>query len=71
MERKDGFYWVKFNNSWIVAEWISNKWTFCFDTNTYEDNELNEIDENIIQIDNYNITLNKLKQAIDKSVIIE
>lgn len=24
--RKNGFYWVKYNSNWIVAEWDDDSW---------------------------------------------
>lgn len=29
MSRTEGFYWVKFDNTWVITEWVDDKWVSC------------------------------------------
>lgn len=49
MKREQGFYWVKFNFKWEVAEWFtfmsSNHWLRAGSENTWSDKNFDEINE--------------------------
>lgn len=46
MHREIGWYWVRINrDNWYIMIWNGFNWLDNF-SNTYEDNELEEIDEN-------------------------
>lgn len=49
--REKGFYWVKFNNEWVIAEYTidSNNignWILTFENKLYTDAFFQEINEN-------------------------
>ena len=53
--RTEGYYWVKFNNEWIIAQWIiaipdngSQHKEWFVDGVFHTDSDLDEIDENRI-----------------------
>lgn len=49
MKRKEGFYWVKINETgWIIAEFDSNSWVLCGTDFFYSDHDFIQIDENRI-----------------------
>jgi hypothetical protein len=44
--RPNGFYWVKFQSKWIVAEWYEHSsWFLCGDPAIYSDKDFEEIGE--------------------------
>jgi hypothetical protein len=45
--RQSGYYWVKHNGKWIIAEYAAtwNGWWMPGEPNIYENGEFNEIDE--------------------------
>lgn len=49
MERVEGFYWVKYEGEWIIAEYDMNEWYKTGVENFYEDSHLDEIDERRIE----------------------
>ena len=49
--REPGYYWVKFLNSWTVAEFLGFHWMVIFSTQVFFDREFNEIDERKIEGD--------------------
>ena len=50
MERKSGFYWVKLDGEWIVAEWDSkfNWWDITGWDDSLRDSDFDKINENRI-----------------------
>lgn len=42
--RKDGYYFVKLNDGWTIANWSDNSWTFVGNDETFYD------DSGILQI---------------------
>ena len=46
-EREDGFYWVKFNDEWVVAEWVQvcAMWFVTQETYGFPNLCMEEIDE--------------------------
>lgn len=47
-KRKDGFYWVKFNNKWTISEFINKSWSLIGRAYCVFDSFFQEIDENKI-----------------------
>ncbi len=47
MERKEGYYWVKYigGGDWQVAEWTGKCWFMTEDTNSYSDLSFHKINE--------------------------
>lgn len=46
--RKNGFYWVRRESGWTIAEYFAGHWTFFGDENDFNE-ELLEIDETPIE----------------------
>ena len=46
-EREDGFYWVKFNGEWVVAEWVQvcAMWFVPQETGEFPNLCIEQIDE--------------------------
>lgn len=47
-ERPSGYYWIIYDNkTWEVAQWeyIDQRWRRCFELDTYQDYEFDEINE--------------------------
>lgn len=46
-ERKDGYYWVKDGNAWVIAEWESDneRWALSATSGGFIDDDFSEIDE--------------------------
>ena len=53
MKRKSGYYWVKYNSKWIIAEYkddgFYSRWMECGTDYTFDDSEIEEIDESQIE----------------------
>ena len=52
VEREPGFYWVRSvfdNDTWVVAEWICDRWFHIALEVEFLDHELKEIDERRIE----------------------
>lgn len=49
--RQSGYYWVKYNGEWEVAEYFEswNNWNQCGVLQDYEDSDFEEIDERRIE----------------------
>lgn len=45
VDRKEGFYWVRFNGYFIVAEWQSGQWWTIESEDAFMDEHFEEIDE--------------------------
>lgn len=54
---KNGFYWVKLNNEWEIAEYVeigaNNWWSFTGVDDTYSSSDLEEIGDYIETPDKY------------------
>lgn len=49
MNRKDGYYWIKFSyTNWIIGEWVSSRWNIIGTEQQYTDDDLIAIDETLI-----------------------
>jgi hypothetical protein len=50
MERKEGYYWVKYNIDWEIGHWNTtiDKWTLTDVYDTFGEEEMDEINENRI-----------------------
>jgi hypothetical protein len=63
MDRQPGYYWVKINNDWEIAEW-SSCWERIGYKATYDDSDMEEIDENRIERQTPAQAVEKLGDAI-------
>jgi hypothetical protein len=50
MERQSGYYWVKYEDEWVVAEWQETPYfklgfAWSYDGNAFEDSEADGINE--------------------------
>ena len=45
MKRENGFYWVKWDSEWVVAEWSDSEWGVIWHEYGYPDSEFDEIIE--------------------------
>lgn len=50
-DRKNGFYWVVLDKSWVIAEWDGDEecWFLTNTEDTFEDEDFDEIDEESIK----------------------
>lgn len=53
MKRESGFYWVKCDKEWIIAEYWqpTNIWFVCGEVTKWSTSDLDEIDERKIERD--------------------
>lgn len=47
--REEGFYWVKDDEQWIIAEWDGGIWYTHGNDYEFQDSDFQEIDERKIQ----------------------
>lgn len=45
VDRKDGYYWVKYSGSFIIAEYFNGYWFTFGDEDVINDSDFEEIDE--------------------------
>jgi len=48
-QRSNGFYWVRYMDRWLPAEWVSNQWIFIDDIGIYSDANFDKIHEDRIE----------------------
>jgi len=48
-ERVDGYYWVRQNNAWQIAEYFQKKWVFLGDIGVMKDEHFSDIFEERIE----------------------
>lgn len=46
--RDEGFYWVKYSDQWIVAEYRERVWYMTETDNYFDDSDFQQIDEHIL-----------------------
>lgn len=49
MKRENGFYWVRINTEWRIAEWLNGHWYLCGRSGFFIDGKFIEIDERKIE----------------------
>lgn len=47
--REVGFYWVKFEGKWTIAEWLGERWYFLGDIGAMKDSFFDKIHEEILK----------------------
>ena len=59
MKRKNGFYWVKYKNNWLIAQFcnpilenLKSYWLFIGSDMTYIDGDFDQIDKSSIEREN-------------------
>jgi hypothetical protein len=45
MNRKEGYYWVKFKGGWEVGLWTGGYWLLTDSLRAFEDSKFDEINE--------------------------
>jgi hypothetical protein len=48
-DRAKGFYWVKYDGRWVIAEWLGASWWRGTDDDgdTYDDNDFTKIGDRL------------------------
>lgn len=49
IDRSEGFYWVKYQGAWTIAEWTGGKWLFLGDIGMMNDDFFDDIHEEKIE----------------------
>lgn len=49
MKRENGFYWIKWDGRWLIAEYVQGEWYVTQRLSYLDDTDLEEIDERRIE----------------------
>lgn len=49
MKRESGYYWIKLHGEWMIGYYSHSEWNIYENFATFDDEELDEIDENRIK----------------------